>query len=144
MSKYVARWETVKVDVEKGIGWITLNRPDNLNAVNDALLSGNIEVAGAGVGPLLTIWDRTKGRQNVKGVASLGNFPWSIELLLEEYELHKAGKKRLAEIVVGFNDLIEEEPAADLPDPVLIRGYGRKVEDLLPVMGQAELHCGPR
>lgn len=46
------------------------------NAVNDALLSGAIDVAGAGVGPLLTIWDRTAGRQNVKGVASLGNFPY--------------------------------------------------------------------
>lgn len=46
------------------------------SAVNDALLSGNIEVAGAGVGPLFTIWDRTRGRQNVKGVASLGNFPY--------------------------------------------------------------------
>jgi NitT/TauT family transport system substrate-binding protein len=46
------------------------------NAVNDALLSGAIDVAGAGVGPLLTIWDRTAGRQNVKGIASLGNFPY--------------------------------------------------------------------
>jgi NitT/TauT family transport system substrate-binding protein len=46
------------------------------SAVNDALLSGNIDVAGAGVGPLFTIWDRTRGRQNVKGVASLGNFPY--------------------------------------------------------------------
>ncbi len=45
-------------------------------AVNDALLSGSIDIAGAGVGPLLTIWDRTKGRQNVKAVASLGNFPY--------------------------------------------------------------------
>ncbi|WP_213604336.1 RNA polymerase sigma factor RpoD [Pseudoxanthomonas japonensis] len=45
--------------------------------------------------------------------ASLGNFPWSIELLLEEYELHKAGKKRLAEVVVGFNDV--EEPAPEVP-----------------------------
>ena len=48
--------------------------------------------------------------------ASLGNFPWSIELLLEEYELHKAGKKRLAEVVVGFNDVeepVEEVPAAE-------------------------------
>ncbi|KAF1712091.1 RNA polymerase sigma factor RpoD [Pseudoxanthomonas kalamensis DSM 18571] len=42
--------------------------------------------------------------------AALGNFPWSVELLLEDYEQHKEGKKRLAEIVVGFND--EEEPAA--------------------------------
>jgi NitT/TauT family transport system substrate-binding protein len=45
-------------------------------SINDALLSGDIDIAGAGVGPLLTIWDRTHGRQNVKGVASLGNFPY--------------------------------------------------------------------
>jgi NitT/TauT family transport system substrate-binding protein len=45
-------------------------------AVNDALLSGNIDIAGAGIGPLFTLWDRTRGRQNVKGVASLGNFPY--------------------------------------------------------------------
>jgi len=44
--------------------------------VNDALLSGSIDVAGAGVGPLLTVWDRTYGRQNVRGIASLGNFPY--------------------------------------------------------------------
>lgn len=46
------------------------------SSVNDALLTGAIDVAGAGVGPLLTVWDRTKGKQNVKGVASLGNFPY--------------------------------------------------------------------
>lgn len=45
-------------------------------AVNDALLSGAIDIAGAGVGPLLTLWDRTRGKQNVRGVASLGNFPY--------------------------------------------------------------------
>ncbi|QWC92088.1 ABC transporter substrate-binding protein [Cupriavidus metallidurans] len=45
-------------------------------AVNDALLSGAVDIAGAGVGPLLTLWDRTQGKQNVKGVASLGNFPY--------------------------------------------------------------------
>lgn len=46
------------------------------SAVNDALLSGSNDIAGAGVGPLLTIWDRTHGKQNVKAVASLGNFPY--------------------------------------------------------------------
>ncbi len=45
-------------------------------AINEALLSGSIDIAGAGVGPLLTLWDRTKGRQNVRGIASLGNFPY--------------------------------------------------------------------
>ena len=59
--------------VEAKVEWVKLSGG---SAVNDALLSGNIEIAGAGVGPLFTIWDRTKGKQNVKGVASLGNFPY--------------------------------------------------------------------
>lgn len=59
------------VDIK--VDWVQLSGG---SAVNDALLSGSIDIAGAGVGPLLTIWDRTHGRQNVKGVASLGNFPY--------------------------------------------------------------------
>ncbi len=45
-------------------------------AVNEALLAGSIDIGGAGVGPLLTLWDRTLGKQNVRGIASLGNFPY--------------------------------------------------------------------
>ncbi|WP_375731971.1 RNA polymerase sigma factor RpoD [Xylella fastidiosa subsp. multiplex] len=41
--------------------------------------------------------------------AALGAFPLSTELLLSEYELHKEGKRRLTEVVVGFNDLIEDD-----------------------------------
>src|SRR5690606_3772273 len=48
-------------------------------------------------------------------LASLASFPWSVQLLLEDFELHKAGKKRLAELVVGFND--GEEPVAEAPAP---------------------------
>ncbi|CAN5555428.1 ABC transporter substrate-binding protein [soil metagenome] len=59
--------------IDAKVEWVKLSGG---SAVNDALLSGNIEIAGAGVGPLLTLWDRTKGKQNVKGVASLGNFPY--------------------------------------------------------------------
>ena len=59
------------VDID--VDWVKLSGG---SAINDALLSGSIDVAGAGVGPLLTIWDRTAGRQNVKAVASLGNFPY--------------------------------------------------------------------
>lgn len=57
------------VDIK--VEWLKLSGG---SAVNDALLSGSIDIAAAGVGPLLTIWDRTHGKQNVKGVASLGNF----------------------------------------------------------------------
>jgi NitT/TauT family transport system substrate-binding protein len=57
------------------VEWVQLSGG---NAINDALLSNSIDVAGAGVGPLLTIWDRTAGRQNVKGIASLGNLPYQL------------------------------------------------------------------
>jgi trans-feruloyl-CoA hydratase/vanillin synthase len=37
MSKYEGRWQTVKVDVDGGIGWITLNRPEKRNAMSPTL-----------------------------------------------------------------------------------------------------------
>jgi len=40
-----------------------------------------------------------------------GSFPLTIELLLEEYDQHLDGKRRLSEILAGFLDL---EEAADL------------------------------
>jgi RNA polymerase primary sigma factor len=45
--------------------------------------------------------------------ASLASFPATIQLILEDYEQHKAGKKRLAEIIVGFND--QEAPEEPVP-----------------------------
>ena len=45
------------------------------NSMNDALLSGNLDFPSGGVGPLLTIWSKTRGHQEVKGVASLNSMP---------------------------------------------------------------------
>src|SRR5262245_21136189 len=39
MASYAGRWQTVKVDVEAKIGWITLNRPDKRNAMSPTLNS---------------------------------------------------------------------------------------------------------
>ena len=62
-----------KAGLEIDVDWVRLSGGA---VVNDALLSGSIDIGGAGVGPLMTIWDRTKGRQNVRGVAALGSFPY--------------------------------------------------------------------
>jgi NitT/TauT family transport system substrate-binding protein len=62
-----------KQGIDIKVDWVKMSGG---SAVNDALLSGSIDIAGAGVGPLLTIWDRTHGRQDVRGVASLGNLPY--------------------------------------------------------------------
>jgi NitT/TauT family transport system substrate-binding protein len=47
-------------------------------SINEALLSGSIDVGGAGPGPALTLWDRTVDRQNVRAIASLGNLPYQL------------------------------------------------------------------
>lgn len=47
-------------------------------ATNDALLSGSVDVVAAGVGPLLTIWDRTRGAQNVRGIVAGAQFPFAL------------------------------------------------------------------
>src|SRR5699024_7421348 len=42
-------------------------------------------------------------------LASLATFPWTVQQLIEDYDLHKEGKKRLPEIIAGFNDYMLEE-----------------------------------
>lgn len=44
-------------------------------AVNDALLSGAVDVGAAGAGPVLVLWDRTKGSADVKVIGALGEQP---------------------------------------------------------------------
>lgn len=44
-------------------------------AMNEALLSDNLDVASGGVGPLVTIWDRTHGNFKVMGIAAINSMP---------------------------------------------------------------------
>ena len=56
------------------VSWITLNGPA---AVNDALISGNIDIATGGVPGLLVLWSRTKGTpQEVRGISALSSQPF--------------------------------------------------------------------
>ena len=43
--------------------------------MNEAIISGNLDFASGGVGPLLTIWGKTKGNLGVKGVAAINSMP---------------------------------------------------------------------
>src|SRR5437660_3825045 len=45
------------------------------NVMNDALLSGNLQFASGGVGPLVTLWARTRGNIDVRGVGALNSMP---------------------------------------------------------------------
>lgn len=45
------------------------------NVMNDALLSNSLQFASGGVGPLVTLWARTRGNLDVKGVAAINSMP---------------------------------------------------------------------
>src|SRR5437870_5732549 len=45
------------------------------NVMNDALLSGSLQFASGGVGPFVTLWARTRGNLDVRGVAALNSMP---------------------------------------------------------------------
>jgi len=48
---------------------------------------------------------------------ALSTFPWSTHILVGDYELFLDAKKRLSEVVIGFNDI--EPPAPVIPEIVL-------------------------
>ncbi len=56
------------------VSWFTFNGPA---AVNEALISGNIDIASGGVPGLLVLWSRTKGTpQEVRGITALSSQPF--------------------------------------------------------------------
>ena len=54
------------------VEWATFRSSD---VMNDALISGNVDFVSLGIPGLLTIWDRSKGLIDVKGVAGLNVLP---------------------------------------------------------------------
>ena len=51
---------------------VTVQRFSGSPAITDAVLSGNIDVGAFGTPGLLIAWEKTKGHQNVAGLAALG------------------------------------------------------------------------
>ncbi|MEW6449756.1 MAG: ABC transporter substrate-binding protein [Pseudomonadota bacterium] len=59
---------------EVKVSWLTFNGPA---AVNDALLSGQIDIAAGGTPGLLLLWSRTKGTpQEVRGISAMSSQPF--------------------------------------------------------------------
>lgn len=43
--------------------------------INDALIAGSLEFASGGIGPMITIWSRSRSTLDVRGVAALNSMP---------------------------------------------------------------------
>src|SRR5262245_42709918 len=54
------------------VTWHTFRSSD---VMNDALISGNVDFVSLGIAGMMTIWDRTKGSIDVKGVTGINSMP---------------------------------------------------------------------
>lgn len=54
---------------------VSWNRFTDGTVMNDAILSGNLDFAGGGIGSFITLWDRTHSSLKVKAVAALNSMP---------------------------------------------------------------------
>jgi len=54
---------------------VTWDQFSGAAAMNDALISNNLDIATAGVGPMIIVWARTHGSLKMAGVAALGAMP---------------------------------------------------------------------
>lgn len=94
-----AEAETVRLAKQFGIGYLPLTLIEELDlfekhaeaqglsvktewlrftggsGMNEALLSGNLDLAAGGTGPMFTIWAKTQSNMRIKGVAALASMP---------------------------------------------------------------------
>lgn len=71
-EKRLLESEGKKLGLDLKTEWV---RFANGAAMNNALLSGNLDFASGGVGPLVTAWARTKGKQDIRGISALNSMP---------------------------------------------------------------------
>ena len=61
-----------KLGIEIAAEWLQFT---NGSPINDALLSGSLEIAGGGIGPMILIWGKTRASLGVKAIATLNSMP---------------------------------------------------------------------
>ena len=71
-DKKLLEEQAKKLGIEVKTEWLQLSAG---SPMNEALISGNLDFASGGVGPLLTIWSRTRANLKVKGVAAINSMP---------------------------------------------------------------------
>ncbi len=71
-ERHLLEQEGKKLGLELKTEWIKFTGGPPMN---DAILSGQLDFASGGVGPLLTIWSKTRSTLGVKGVAALNSMP---------------------------------------------------------------------
>src|SRR5579885_2636019 len=71
-EKHLLEAEGKKLGLDLTTEWVRFTGGPPMN---EALVSGNLDFASGGVGPLVTIWARTQNNIKAKGIAALNAMP---------------------------------------------------------------------
>ncbi len=71
-EKKLLEQEGKKLGLDLSAEWLRLTAGPPMN---EALISGNLDFASGGVGPMVTIWARTQSGLKVKGITALNSMP---------------------------------------------------------------------
>ena len=71
-EKKLLEQEGKKLGLDLATDWVRFTGGPPMN---EALISGNLDFASGGVGPMVTIWARTQGGLKVKGITALNSMP---------------------------------------------------------------------
>jgi NitT/TauT family transport system substrate-binding protein len=99
---------------ELEVRWIDLGGPA---VMNDALLSGSVDFIAAGPPAFITLWDRTRGSADVRGVAAMSSLPMYLNTTAEHLrsleDLTERDKIAVTSVKVSIPSIVMQMYAAD-------------------------------
>src|SRR5690349_16124364 len=99
---------------ELTVRWIDLGGPA---VMNDALLSGSVDFIAAGPPAFITLWDRTRGSADVRGVAAMSSLPMYLNTtnpaLMSLDDLNAQDKIAVTSVKVSIPSIVMQMYAAE-------------------------------
>jgi NitT/TauT family transport system substrate-binding protein len=101
-EKHLLEQEGKKLGLDLTTEWVRFTGGPPMN---EALISGNLDFASGGVGPLVTIWARTANNLKVKGISALNSMPLYLNTINPDVKTIKdfTDKDRIALPAVGVS-----------------------------------------
>ena len=111
---------------ELTVRWIDIGGPA---VMNDALLSGSVDVIAAGPPAFLTLWDRTRSSADVRGIAAMSSLPMYLNTraphLTALEDLTEADKIALTAVKVSIPALVMQMYARERYGDAAVERFDR-------------------
>jgi NitT/TauT family transport system substrate-binding protein len=124
-----------ELGVDVNVEWL---RFTGGSGMNDAILSGNLDFASGGIGPLLIIWSKTQKNYKVKGVATLNAMPLYLTTTNPNIKSLKDFTEKDKIALPGIKTSIQAVTLQMACEQVFGKGQGSKLDSITVSMGHPD------